>query len=98
MYDRATPIGHVPGRVADTELDAFIDRRVRQAENDRDPDAPKPDELVALTREQDEDRRRVNKELWRRYHLSQAERLRRLLSEQIALHEEQAERYASMTA
>jgi hypothetical protein len=75
----------------DAELDRLISKRASQ---DRGPD---PDEREALWKESvrayTARRREEMRAAWREHHQGQAARLKTVLEELIARHEEQAERY-----
>jgi len=58
---------------AESEIDHFIQRRAREK-----ADANRVEELFAESERRHQDkRRRENRDLWRSYHLDQAERLER---------------------
>lgn len=79
-------------RTAEDELDSFIDRRERQRltyEGPYDPEA----EWRELTREHAKERRLTIRELWIRFHLSQAERLRSTLQRMVDHHEQEAAKW-----
>ena len=80
----------VRGEMVEKELDAMIERRSRKG--DVDPD--EQEELwEASVRAYTARRREEMRAAWREHHQGQAARLKTVLEELIARHEEQAERY-----
>ena len=76
------------GERAESELDAFIERRSR-----KDPDADEREELwKESVRAYNARRREEMRAAWTSYHEGQAERHRRTLQDLIAHHETQAAR------
>jgi hypothetical protein len=80
----------VRGEMVERELNAMIERRARKG--DVDPD--EQEELwEASVRAYTARRREEMRAAWREHHQGQAARLKTVLEELIARHEEQAERY-----
>jgi len=80
------------GEATEKELDRLIERRSRQ----KDPD--EESELWKASVRQDNARREAElKAAWFEHHRGQAARLRAVLEELIADHEQQAERYRDQT-
>ena len=78
------------GEMVERELNAMIERRARKG--DVDPD--EQEELwEASVRAYTARRREEMRAAWREHHQGQAARLKTVLEELIARHEEQAERY-----
>jgi hypothetical protein len=76
--------------MVEKQLDAMIMRRARKG--DADPD--EQEEIwKASVRAYEEKRRQMARLEWQAFHCGQAARLRAVLEELIANHEEQAERY-----
>lgn len=71
-------------------IDAFIERRARQSEEQRRVEA----EWAISERRHRERRREENREAWRSYYLDQAERLERTAAELAAKHRARAEELA----
>jgi type II secretory ATPase GspE/PulE/Tfp pilus assembly ATPase PilB-like protein len=79
----------------DAELDRLISKRASQ---DRRPDADEQEELwKASVRRYNARRREEMRAAWCSHHEGQAARLRVVLEELIADHEQQAERYRDQT-
>ena len=81
-----------PGEAVEHELDQFIERRSREKD---------PDEESALWQESvkryEEERRRIARLEWHRFHCGQAERHRATLQALIELHESEAARLMEAT-
>jgi hypothetical protein len=78
------------GEMVERELDAMIERRSRKGEVD--PDELEPFYMESV-RQYNAHRREEMRAAWCEHHQGQAVRLRAVLEELIADHEEQAEKY-----
>jgi hypothetical protein len=72
------------------QLDALIDKRATQGEAEREREAM----YAERVRRYYERRRECNRQLWRTYHLDQAERLERTATELAASHRVKADALA----
>ena len=95
MVEPGSSRAQAPGEAVWNELDTVIDNRARQMARER-REKRRQDELKKLTREQEEDRRAVNRILWERYHRQRARQYRQTLENLATHHEREAERYAAM--
>ncbi len=69
------------------QLDALIDKRAKQGDSEREREAM----YAESVRRYYERRRECNRQLWRSYHLDQAERLERTAAELAASHRAKAD-------